>query len=116
MLSPLEAVAEIAVASDAFPGAREVLSFQPDAETLGGIVVETLPGSGHRLLTGFVRALRFDARGRLLAALLDAQREVPVMRHDERMRRLLEKARDDNLPVSIALDDHGGIEHVTIGA
>ncbi|WP_444632877.1 vWA domain-containing protein [Cupriavidus oxalaticus] len=115
VLSPLEAIAEISVANDAFPGAREVLTFQPDAETLGGIVVEKQPGSGHQVLTGFVTALRFDARGRLLAAVLDERREVLVKRHDERLRRLLEKARDDNLPVSIALDDHGGIEHVTIG-
>ncbi|WP_454741782.1 vWA domain-containing protein [Cupriavidus necator] len=115
VLSPLEAVAEITVASDAFPGAREVLTFQPDAETLGGIVVEKLPGNGQRLLTGFIKALRFDARGRLVAAVLDEDREIPVARHDERLRRLLEKARDHNLAVSIALDDHGALGKVTVG-
>lgn len=116
VLTPIAAIAEIIVAGNAFPGTREVLTFQPDAETLGGIVVEgQQAGDGKRPMTGFIKALRFDARGRLVAALLDADRELAVPRHDERLQHLLEKARDTNAAVEITLDEQGGLASITVG-
>jgi hypothetical protein len=116
ILSALAAVAEIAVAPDAIPGSREVLSYQPDAETMTGIEIEREPGGRGPALRGFVHALRFDAAGRLLAVLLDQEREVHVAQHAERLQRLLEGARDGNRAVSIEVDAQGLLREVQICA
>lgn len=115
VLSPLAAVAEIAVATDAVGGAREVLTYQPDAETRTGIVIEQDSCGVPPLLSGLVNALRFDARGRLIAVILDKDREICVGRHGDRLQRLLEQARDENRAISIVVDEHGALSKVTIG-
>lgn len=115
VLSALAAVAEIAVAADAVPGAREVLTYQPEAQTLSGIEIEAAPGGVKPGFTGFVHALRFDARGRLIAVVLQPGREIPVARHAGRLQLLLEEARDDNREVAIQVDDKGSLHEVTVG-
>ncbi len=113
--TPLAALAEIAVDADAAPGAREVLTFQPDAGTLTGIVIEE-PTGVPPLFTGFVRALCFDAGGHLVSVLLDQDREIPVAGHGGRLQLLLAQARDDNREVAILLDERGRLNRVTVGA
>jgi len=115
VLSALEAVAEIAVAADARRGEREVVTFQPDAETLTGILIEQPPGGVPPRLTGFISALRFDARGGLTAVVLDNDREISVGRHGDRLQLLLEKARNENRTVTIMIDEQGGLSNVTVG-
>ena len=101
--------------SDAVPGAREVLTYQPDAETLGGIVVEQALGGSAPGFTGYVSALRFDARGRLTAVVLGKERAIAVQRHVGRLRRLLEEARDEGRAVSIQVDGDGCLSELRVG-
>ena len=115
VLSALAAVAEITVAADAVPGSREVVTYQPGAETMTGIEIEAAPGAGKPQFAGFVSALRFDARGRLIAVVLDSEREILVARHAARLQLLLEEARDGSREVWIQVDDQGTLHEVTVG-
>jgi hypothetical protein len=117
VLSALAAVAEITVEADAAPGSREVLTYQPDAETMTGVEIVCAPGRpAPTTLNGFVRALRFDAAGRLLAVVLDEGCEVRVAHRGKRLRRLLEDARDKDRAVKLLIDEHSLLRSVEIGA
>lgn len=115
VLSEIAAVAEIAVADDAVTGAREVLTYQPDAETMTGIVIEAGRDGAQPGFTGYIKALRFNARGRLIAVVLDKGEAITVARHAGSLQRLLESARDNNHEVSIRVDDEGDLYAVSVG-
>ena len=115
VLSQLAAVAEVVVAESATPGAREVLSFQPDAQTLTGITIEgeypRIPPS----FTGIISGLCFDTRGRLAAVILGEDREIVVDRGSGRLQSLLEEARDEHREVTILVDEQGRLSRLTVG-
>lgn len=115
VLSPLAAVAEILVSKDATPGAREVLTFFPDAETFTGIIIEGASPDIPCTLGGSITKLCFNARGRLVAVILNEEREISIDRHDSRLQALLEEARDEHRAVTILIDEQGRLHKLTVG-
>jgi hypothetical protein len=119
ILNEYHAAADLRVDATAFVGTREAVLFAPMAESEGVVrVVEgqrgcgTPPGS-HGTHQGRICCLRFDADGKLICVLLCDGPAICV-KHDDRVQRLLEAARDHNLSVKIHVDGRGCLLAVDI--
>lgn len=112
MLNHEAARARIRVAGDAFIGEREVVTFHPSAESVAPVRV--VAGEGRGKKKGRIRCLKFDACGKLIGVIFDDGDECPVGCDDERLRKLLEKARDQNLSVQVELDANHRVKTITI--
>ena len=117
VLGASEARAEIAVAPDAVAGAREVVTYHPQAETYTGIEVlvgrrpgEPPPHGGG----GRICCLRFDANGRVIAVVFCDGSTVPVCTPSERLQKVLERARDLGQSVVIRVDAKGCLREVDV--
>jgi hypothetical protein len=105
VLNDVTAEAQIRVASDAFIGEREAVTFNPEAESIGTVrVLDGERGHGPR---GRVHCLRFDACGRLVGIVLDDGTQICVHLCDDRLQQLLERAREQRLTLEITLDSKG---------
>jgi hypothetical protein len=113
VLGAQHARAQIAVAADATPGTRSVVTYLPDAEGLTEIEVVTrasgAPREGQRIC-----CLQFDATGALTAVKLCDGSIVRVCKHHERLQKLLERARDEERAVALLVDAHGCLSDVEI--
>lgn len=112
MLSHTAAQARIRIAADARLGAREVVSYHPQAEGIAPVTV--IQGNRDPVTPSRICCLRFDARGRLVAIVLCDGQEVRVCEHDGRLHKLLEHARDAGLSVHIHRDARGCLCEVEI--
>jgi hypothetical protein len=116
LLNPQAARAEIVVAPDAAAGPREVVTFHPQAETLTGIEVRGGRGQGEPRPRGGQRicCLRFDAAGRVVAVVLCDGSVIPVCTPSERLREVLERARDRGLSVTLRVDAQGCLREIDV--
>ena len=120
ILNEYNAVADIRVDASAFVGTREAVLYAPMAESEGVVrVVEgrrggEIPPGSHGSHQGRICCLRFDADGKLIGVLLCDGVTVCVARHDDRVQRLLEAARDHDLTVKIFVDARGCLIAVDI--
>jgi hypothetical protein len=120
ILNEYHAVAGIRVDASAFVGTREAVLYAPMAESEGVVrVVEgrrggEIPPGSHGSHQGRICCLRFDADGKLIGVLLCDGATVCVARHDDRVQRLLEAARDHDLTVNIFVDARGCLIAVDI--
>lgn len=112
MLNATVARAHIQVAPDAFVGAREAVTYHPNAESIGAVFVVEAKDRG--TITGRICCLRFDAAGNLVGIVLCDGTEICVRLHDDRIQKLLEIARKRNLSVKIYLDSQGCLTGVEI--
>jgi hypothetical protein len=111
-LNATVARAQIQVTPDAFVGAREAVSYNPNAESVGAVyVVEAKDRGVH---TGYVCCLRFDAAGKLVGVVLCDGTDICVRLHSKRLQKLLEIARENNLSVKITVDKHGCLTGIKI--
>ena len=113
VLSDIRARAEIDVSPGAPVGGREVVTFMPDAETLAGVEVVAGEKDGRRV-TGRICCLRFDAAGKLVGVVLCDGTKICVGLHDERIQKILETARGQNLAVKVYLDSQGCLTEIEI--
>ncbi|MDX2464094.1 MAG: vWA domain-containing protein [Porticoccus sp.] len=112
MLNAHQAAAKIRVLPSAIPGDREVVSYNPQAESSHTVsVVKAQSGSG---IHGKICCLRFSASGKLIGIVMCDDKEVCVKVHDARIRKLLEIARDRNLNVTIRVDRDGCLVDIDI--
>ncbi len=112
MLNTSTARAHIQVLPHAVPGKREVVTYNPQAESVRPVrVIESKDGPKIR---GEICCLRFDAAGRLIGIVLCDGREVCVKVHDKRIQKLLEQARKRNLSVTIRVDSDGCLVDIEI--
>ena len=112
VLSDSAARAKIRVAGDAPVGERDVVTFNPHAESLSPVRVVAARDEGQ--VSGRICCLRFDAAGNLVGIVLCDGRPVCVTLHDERIQKLLETARDRNLTVKVYVDARGCLTGVSI--
>ncbi len=112
MLNASTARARIKVSSTAIPGEREVVSYNPQAESISPVRV--IEAAGRPGIRGEICCLRFDAAGRLIGIVLCDGKEVCVKVHDERIQTLLERARTRNLSVTIRVDSDGCLVSIEI--
>ncbi len=111
-LNATVARAHIQVASDAFVGTREVVTYNPNAESLGEVrVVEAKDARGH---TGRICCLRFDAAGNLVGVVLCDGTEICITIHADRVQTILEAARDRNLSVTVYVDAKGCLTEIEV--
>ena len=117
VLGAREARAEIAVAPGAVPGAREVVTHHPQAETYTGIevLVGRRPGEppSHGG-GGRICCLRFDANGKVIAVVFCDGSTVPVCTPSDRLQQVLERARDLGQSVVIRVDAKGCLREVDV--
>ena len=111
-LNATVAKAHIQVAPDAFVGAREAVSYNPNAESLGSVYVVKAKDRG--VHTGYVCCLRFDAAGKLVGIVLCDGTDICIRLHSKRLQKLLEIARENNRSVKIDVDHHGCLTGVEI--
>jgi len=112
MLNASTARAHIAVLSHSLPGEREVVTYNPQAESIRPVrVVES---RDEPKIRGQICCVRFDAAGRLIGIVLCDGKEVCVKVHDERIQKLLERARKRNLAVTIRVDSDGCLIDIEI--
>ena len=112
MLNMSTARAHIEVLPHAVPGEREVVTYNPQAESIHPVrVIESKDGPKVR---GEICCLRFDAAGRVIGIVLCNGKEVCVKIHDERIQNLLERARKRNLSVTIRVDSDGCLIDIDI--
>lgn len=112
MLNETVAQAHIQVAPDAFVGAREAVTYNPNAESLGAVYVVEAKDQGTH--TGYICCLRFDATGKLVGIILCDGKEICITLHDDRIQKILEKARDQNLAVKVFVDGHECLTGIAI--
>ena len=112
MLNATTAKAHIKVHSNAVVGEREVVTYNPQAESIRPVRV--VEAKGGRTIKGKICCLRFDASGKLVGVVLCDDKEVCIKVHDERIRKLLEKAREANLSVKITVDADGCLVEIEI--
>jgi hypothetical protein len=104
--------ASIRVAPDAFVGFRTPVTYNPQAESLASVrVVAGRPGPD---VGGKVRCLVFDECGNLVGVVLTDGTEVPVSCGDEKLRKILETARDQGLSVRVERDASGRLKRIEI--
>jgi hypothetical protein len=110
------AIAEISVTNSAPLGQRIAGTLRPTAETFTPFEVVDAGhgGKGGIGVLGRICCLRYDLTGKLIASVLCDGSVIPVRRHEERLAKLLERARDQELSVSIGLDPDGGFAWVDI--
>lgn len=108
------AQAIIEVAKDAIPGQREVITYNPNAETSTGVII--LPGQQEPgIPAGFIEALKFNAAGQLVGIILDNGKHIKVDSHCDRLQCLLERARDSCQSVTVEVDGEGRLTCVIVG-
>lgn len=112
MLNASTARAHIAVLPHALPGEREVVTYNPQAESIRPVRV--IESKDEPKIRGEICCLRFDAAGRLIGIVLCDGKEVCVKVHDERIQKLLERARERNLAVTIRVDSDGCLIDIEI--
>jgi hypothetical protein len=106
------AQARIRVAPDAFVGERTPVTYNPQGESLASVhVVAGKPGRG---VTGKIRCVVFDECGNLVGVVLTDGTEVPVGCRDDKLRRIVEAARDQGLSVRVELDGSGRLKRIEI--
>jgi hypothetical protein len=112
MLNSTTAQALIAVKPHAITGEREVVTYNPQAESIHPVrVIESKNG---KQIPGRICCLRFNAAGQLVGVLLCNGTRICIKLHDERIQKLLELARDKNLSVTIHVDEQGCLTDLEI--
>lgn len=112
MLNATFARAHIKVLPHALPGEREVVTYNPQAESIRPVrVIESKDGPK---IQGEICCLRFDSAGRLIGIVMCDGQEVCVKVHDKRIQELLERARKRNLAVTIRVDSDGCLVDIEI--
>lgn len=106
------AQARIRVAPDAFVGTRTPVTYNPSAESLASVrVVAGKPG---RDVTGKIRCVVFDECGNLIGVVLTDGTEVPVSCRDDKLREIVEAARDQGHSVHVERDEKGNLKRIKI--
>ncbi|MCG7923501.1 MAG: VWA domain-containing protein [Candidatus Thiodiazotropha lotti] len=112
MLNSSTARAVISVKPHAIPGEREVVTYNPQAESIHPVrIVESKDG---KQIPGRICCLRFNASGQLVGIVLCDGTRICIKLYDDRIQKLLELARDKNLSVSIHVDEQGCLADIEI--
>jgi len=112
MLNASTARVHIAISAHALPGEREVVTYNPQAESVRPVRV--IEFTDEPKIRGEICCLRFDAAGHLIGIVLCDGKEACVKVHDERIQKILEQARERNLSVTIRVDKDGCLIDVEI--